>query len=99
MIYYMRSKRIWVISEIYYPIKTSTGYYVTEIAEYLSTKGLDVHVICTGSTYGEGESMSLLREEYHKGVNIHRVFPPNLDKNNFFKRTLRLFFSIFRLFL
>lgn len=43
--------------------------------------------------------MSLLREECHKGVNIHRVFPPNLDKNNFFKRTLRLFFSSFQLFL
>lgn len=95
----MCSKRIWVISEIYYPIKTSTGYYLTEIAEYLVTKGLDVHVICTGSTYNEGESMSLLREECHKGVNIHRVFPPNLDKNNFFKRTLRLFFSSFQLFL
>jgi len=95
----MRSKRIWVISEIYYPIKTSTGYYVTEIAEYLAVRGIDVHVICTGSTYSEEESMTLLREECHKGVNIHRVFALNIDKNNFFKRTLRLLFSSFRLFL
>ena len=27
-------KRIWIASEYYYPIVTSTGYYMTEVAEY-----------------------------------------------------------------
>jgi len=32
-------KRIWIASEYYYPIVTSTGYYMTEIAEYLAKNG------------------------------------------------------------
>ena len=51
----MPPKRLWIISEIYYPVKTSTGYYVTEIAEYLAAKGIEVHVICTTSTYNTGK--------------------------------------------
>lgn len=94
----MSVKKLWIISEIYYPVKTSTGYYVTEIAEYLAKKGIDVHVICTGATYNEGECSTLLKEETHKGVKIHRVIIANIDKNNFFKRCLRLFLSSFCIF-
>ena len=86
----MHSKRIWIVSEIYYPVKTSTGYYMTEIAEYLAYRGLDVHVICTNSTYNEGESESITKEEVYKGVHVHRVSTVSIDKNNFLKRILRL---------
>lgn len=93
------NKRIWLISEIYYPVKTSTGYYMTEIAEYLASKGLDVHVICTGSAYNKGEVESkLLLNELYNGVSIHRVTVNDIDKNNFVKRTLRLFLSSYKLF-
>lgn len=88
-----------MVSEIYYPVKTSTGYYMTEIAEYLALKGLEVHVLCTGSTYNIGEVDSKLsRAEYHNGVYIHRVFVSNIDKNNLIKRTFRLFLSSYKLF-
>ena len=46
-------KRIWIASEYYYPIVTSTGYYMTEVAEYLAKSGMDVHVICTDARYNE----------------------------------------------
>lgn len=94
----MSSKRIWIISEIYYPVKTSTGYYITEISEYLATKTMDVHVICTGATYNNGEKQSHLQEELHNGVKIHRVYTPNVDKNNFGKRFFRLVLSSLLLF-
>lgn len=95
----MISKKLWVVSEIYYPVKTSTGYYITEIAEYLSEKGLDVHVICTGAAYNEGKlEARLLKEECRNGVHIHRVFIGNIDKNSFVKRFFRLLLSSIRLF-
>ena len=40
----MRNK-LWVISELYYPEATSTGYILTQIAEGLATKGFGVNVL------------------------------------------------------
>ena len=37
--------RVWLVSEFYYPVVVTTGYYVTEIADYLSKKGMNVVVI------------------------------------------------------
>ena len=72
---------------------------MTEIAEYLARKGLNVHVICTNSIYNKGESEVVAKEEIHKGVHIHRVLMGSIDKNSFLKRVLRLSISSFRLFL
>jgi len=94
----MNSPTIWIISEIYYPIKTSTGYYMTEIAEYLAARGMDVHVICTASIYNKGETGSLLKNEVQNGVYIHRVLSTNADKNHFIKRVFRLFYSSIKIF-
>lgn len=91
-------KRVVIISEIYYPVKTSTGYYMTEIAEYLAKKGSDVHVICTGAICNKEEVSVQQKEEFHKGVNIHRTFFKKIDKNNFFKRIIRLVLSSLYLF-
>lgn len=71
---------------------------MTEIAEYLATKAMDVHVICTGATYNNGEKQSYMQEELRNGVKVHRVFVPNVDKNNFVKRTFRLSLSSLLLF-
>lgn len=94
----MPFKRIWVISEIYYPVKTSTGYYMTEIAEYLARYGMEVHVICTNAICNPGEVKGERKEEIHNGVHIHRCVVHNTDKNNFLKRTFRLAISSILLF-
>ena len=92
-------KKLWVISEFYYPIVTSTGYYMTEIAEYLAAKGIEVHVICTNACYNEKlPQFDIAKEEIHNNVFIHRTLTGTIDKNNFFKRTIRLLISSFRLF-
>lgn len=88
-------KKIWIITEFYYPIVTSTGYYMTEIAEYLAQSNYDVNVICTGAKYNEIDNSEFLKEEIHKGVHIKRVKTVNVDKNNFFKRTFKLLVSSF----
>lgn len=42
--------RLWVVSELYYPEQTSTGYFMTELAEGLAASR-DVRVICSQPTY------------------------------------------------
>lgn len=92
-------KKVWVISEYYYPIVTSTGYYMTEIAESLAKKELDIHVICTSAKYNETNDYRLNKNEIHNGVTIHRVLVGSIDKNNFVKRTFRLLISSIQLFI
>lgn len=92
-------KKIWIVSEFYYPIVTSTGYYITEIAEYVASKGRDVNVITTNSKYNESKNYQFRRFEDRNNVKIERVIGKEIDKNNFFKRTLRLSVSSLKLFL
>jgi glycosyltransferase involved in cell wall biosynthesis len=92
------NNKIWIVSEYYYPIVTSTGYYITEIAEYLALKGLDVNVISTGSKYNETGDYEFKVREVRNGVNIFRVKAGNIDKNNFVKRAYRLLKTSISLF-
>lgn len=92
------ARKIWIVSEYYYPIVTSTGYYITEIAEYLSSKGMDVNVISTGSKYNEIGDYQFKKEEVHNGVKIHRVKVGDIDKNTFLKRSYRLLKTSISLF-
>ena len=70
---------MWVISELYYPEETSTGYYLTRIAEGLTDK-FDVKVISGQPNYS-ARGMIAPKREYHKGVEIFRVAGTTLDKN------------------
>src|SRR4051812_1720521 len=40
-----KNRRLWVVTELYYPEETSTGYYLTRIAEGLA-EDRDVKVLC-----------------------------------------------------
>lgn len=93
-----RESKIWIVSEYYYPIVTSTGYYITEIAEFIATKRDNVHVICTNAKYNEKDNIKVNKEEIRKGVHIHRLLSGSIDKNNFFQRIIRLVHSSVGLF-
>lgn len=71
--------RLWVISELYYPEETSTGYYLTRIAEGLTDK-FDVKVISGQPNYSARGTIAPKREE-HKDVEIFRAAGTRLDKN------------------
>lgn len=91
-------KKTWIVSEYYYPTVASTGYYITEIAEYLATKNINIHVICTNSNYNDTNNQATKKYEIINNVHIHRVFTGNINKNIFILRGIRLLWASLRLF-
>ncbi len=74
-----QKRKLWVISELYYPEMTSTGYYLTKIAEGLADR-FDVNVICGQPNYSARGVEAPSREKLN-GVKVRRVFGTRLDKN------------------
>ena len=72
-------QRIWVVSELYYPEETSTGYYLTRIAEGLADK-FEVRVLCGKPNYS-ARGVRVPRREKHQKVEIFRARGMTLDKN------------------
>lgn len=71
--------RTWVISEIYYPEDTSTGYYLTKLAEGLA-KQFQVNVLCSQPTYSWWGRRAITNE-LHNGVRIHRCWSTTYNKD------------------
>ncbi len=84
----MSRRRLWVISELYYPEETSTGYFLTRIAEGLADR-FDVQVVCGRPTYSERHLTVAWREE-RLGATIHRVRSTRFDKESTIGRMLNL---------
>lgn len=75
----MTRPRLWVVSELYYPEETSTGYFLTGIAEGLANR-FDVGVVCSPPTYSERALKTARRERRH-GVDIRRTRSTTFDKD------------------
>ncbi|MBU4269149.1 MAG: glycosyltransferase family 4 protein [Acidobacteria bacterium] len=90
-------KRIWVVSELYYPEETSTGYFITGIAEGLA-RCHDVNVLCSQPTYSQ-RGVRAPAKEQRNGVSIKRCFGSTLDKNIIVFRLINLMTISFSLFL
>ncbi|HEX8376324.1 MAG TPA: glycosyltransferase family 4 protein [Pedobacter sp.] len=89
----MAFRKFWIVSELFYPDETSTGYIMTRLANDMST--YPVHVIC-----GPKECDSLTcKSDWELPYKIHRVETINLDKNNPIKRLIRLIFLSSGMFL
>lgn len=91
-----RKRNLWVVTELYYPEETSTGYYLTRIAEGLAGD-FNVKVLCGQPNYS-GRGVRAPKKEIHKNVEIFRAFGTTLDKNIILFRLinmLTLSFSIF----
>ena len=87
---------VWIVSELYYPEDTSTGYYVTEIAEGLATSFV-VGVLCGQPSYA-WRGTDAPRKEVRKGVTITRCRAVVRDKNSLLGKLitqLTLTFSMF----
>ena len=81
--------RIYIFTEVYYPDLTSSGYFLTEIAEHLALTN-DVTVISTGKIKDPKSS-------FRNGVNIIRLKVSTFNKFNLWKR-LFAFINICLLF-
>ncbi len=79
-----RSARVWIVTELYYPEQTSTGYFLTGIAESLAGR-FDVHVLCSQPTYALRGTRMPVMERRH-GVTIRRCISTALDKNRLLSR-------------
>lgn len=75
----MADPALWIISELYYPEETSTGYFLTNIAEGLA-KHCRVNVLCSQPTYSE-RGMRAPVQERHNGVSIRRCSGTTLNKD------------------
>jgi glycosyltransferase involved in cell wall biosynthesis len=71
--------RLWVVSELYYPEETSTGYYLTRIAEGLTDK-FEVKVISGQPNYS-ARGTKAAKREVRENVEIYRVSGTTWDKN------------------
>lgn len=74
-----RKKTLWVVTELYYPEETSTGYYLTRIAEGLADD-FEVKVLCGQPNYS-ARGVRASKREIHENVEIFRAFGTTLDKN------------------
>lgn len=78
--------RVFVISELYYPEETSTGYLLTKTAEGLAEK-FPVHVICGQPTYSARGTRAQATEE-RNGVRIERCAGTTLNKDSLWRRAI-----------
>ena len=72
-------KRLWVVSEVYYPEETSTGYYLTAIAEGLADR-FDVKVLCGQPNYS-ARGIRAPKHEFHNRTEIFRAAGTTLNRN------------------
>ncbi len=73
-------QQLWVVSEIYYPEETSTGYLLTKIAEGLA-RDQRVRVLCGQPAYS-GRGVKAPIHESRNGVEIERCSGTTFPKDN-----------------
>ncbi len=83
-----RQKRIWIVSELYYPETTSTGYFLTGVAEGLAAE-YPVSAICGQPSYSARGIKAPWRER-HNGVDVHRCRSTTFAKDNLIGRAVNL---------
>jgi len=81
-------QRVWVVSELYYPELTSTGYFLTGIAEGLA-ETYDVSVLCGQPSYWARGERAASRET-RNGVDVQRCWATTLDKNKMLFKLINL---------
>lgn len=80
--------KVRIVSEVYYPEETGTGYFLTRIAEGLSPH-FPVHVLCGQPTY-TSRGVRAPAREVHRGVTIRRCRATTFDVNVFFLKLMNL---------
>lgn len=81
--------KTFLLSELFYPVETSTGYFMTKIAEKLDEQSLSgINVICGPEDYDA--SKLLASDGLKPSVKVFRVQIPRLNKNKIMQRVLRM---------
>lgn len=78
-------KNIFLITELFYPNKTSTAYIMTEFAKHF-VKTKNVSVICSAAAYDDNVTQEI--EEGIDKINMILCDTPKVNKNKFISRVL-----------
>lgn len=87
-------KKIWIITELFYPNETSTAFILTHIANALADSN-EVNVLCGPVEYLKDLDSSSISLDPR--VKVHRVSGTQLNKNNILTRVLRFVLLTIRL--
>ncbi len=82
-------KKIWIVTELFYPEETAVAFIFTRIANFLS-KSYKVCVICGPEYYDKHKIKFTDNVELSPGIEIFRVRTFPFDKNSLVQRTLKL---------
>lgn len=78
--------KILIVSELFYPDKTSTAHILTQIADYLS-ENHDIKVICSNSSYSSTDCSG---SDADKPYPVERIASGKYNKNNLLSRAYNL---------
>jgi colanic acid biosynthesis glycosyl transferase WcaI len=79
---------LWILSEVYYPEETGTGYYITKIAEHLALNRR-VSALCAQPAYSRA-GVTAPKSELHDGVLIFRCPSLILHQRSVWTRLVRM---------
>lgn len=89
-------RRLWIISELFPPEESATGYIMGEIAKALSCK-YDVNVICGPEVYDKSLKKSNVDTSECK-FPVHRIRIKTFDKNKFIGKASSFLFTTLKLY-
>lgn len=92
------NKVFWIISELFYPEETSTGYILTEIANKMTEK-YNVKVICGPENYDKKKMKdSCSSQKLSSDIELYRTSALNLNKDKLISRIIRFFVVSFKIY-
>jgi glycosyltransferase involved in cell wall biosynthesis len=82
-------KKIWIVTELFYPEETAVAFIFTRIANYLSDN-YKVCVICGPEFYDSSKKEFIDNVSISSQIEIYRIKTLNLDKNSLVQRTIKV---------
>jgi colanic acid biosynthesis glycosyl transferase WcaI len=76
--------RIIILNQYFYPDHSATSQLMTDLAESLVERGVEVTALCGRGRYNGGERLASFEE--HKGVRIERAWATSFGKRNLLGR-------------
>ncbi|PTI84778.1 glycosyltransferase WbuB, partial [Mammaliicoccus vitulinus] len=93
----MKTKKILILCQYFYPEYVSSATLPTQMAEDLVDKGIKIDVMC-GWPYEYSQSHKTLKKEKYNGINIRRLKYAQFNNKSKIGRLIN-FFSLFAMFL
>lgn len=90
--------RLLILTEYFYPDKSSTPKVLTELAEDLIEYGIDVSVITSTKSY-KNQNDNLLSNETYKGIKIKRIRSSGFNRDNYLGRILNYITFVLNMFI